>query len=62
LGEEFDKKTNDRDFLDLEEDGLDRTLSQSLGLFEEREVLWKTDEQQCIKVSKIVQGIRVREG
>jgi hypothetical protein len=32
----FDKKTNDKDFLDLEEDGQDGILSQSLGLFEER--------------------------
>jgi hypothetical protein len=52
FGEEFYKKTNDRGFLDLEEDGLDGIFSQLLDLFEER---------RC-SLEKIVQGIRSDKG
>ena len=34
--EEFNKMTDDRNVLDLEDNGLDRILSQSLDLFEEQ--------------------------
>jgi hypothetical protein len=53
FGEEFDKRTNDRDFLDLEEDGLDGILSQSLDLFEERRVLWKAQARWMVMVDAL---------
>jgi hypothetical protein len=57
LAKEFDKKTNDRDFLDLEEDGLDGILFHSLDLFEERRSSLESPSQvdgdgRCIAAGK----------
>ena len=52
FGEEFDKKTNNRDFLDLEDDGLDGILSQTLDLFEEL-VLWKAQARWMVMIDAL---------